>query len=217
MSIFENAREVANASVAPTVPSAAQNAARDALSQVAQTHDLATPELLRSLGATETPADGQDQRKTLSDRVGSALDVLKKFIPGEAVALFVPGVTIFKGWGDAAPRALITWFFVVLVLSVLFYLVAAATPAKAGDPVRIPNGPYFWWKLVALFIAYVVWALAFSTETQHALLAPFTHSTNADPHIGDVLGILTLVASPVLTVFDGFFKSFTPQQKAANA
>jgi hypothetical protein len=67
----------------------------------------------------------------------------------------------------------------------------------------------FAWRLIALAIAFTVWACAVSGDTASALLRHFKPSADAsmEQHLGDIVSILVLIVSSVLAAIDSLFPS----------
>ena len=183
MSIYGNARQYAYAVAPPAVrPPAAQG--------------------LVAGEPTPPPAPG--------DKLAKVVSALTNFIPGEAVAVFTAGIALIAKFiaAPAQPVWYQVFFFVVLVLSLILYVVVARQPARPGDPAPPLNLPYFAFRLIAVIIAFVVWAWGISGGTLAAFW-PGPQLGEADPAVRAVFGVCAGIASPVLTWIDGLLKPRT--------
>jgi hypothetical protein len=171
-----------------------------------------TVRLMPAATAVQPPAGGAPPivGATAPSSALNAVASLTTFIPAETITLFVAVIGIVAGWKTASNDehgAFLSWFFVFLCVSPLFYLVATVTTARtSGKTFTIT--PKFVWRFVALMIAYIVWACAISNDTLLALLG-FFHFTPEQQstldHLRDIVSIVVLLASGALSAVDGLF------------
>ena len=131
---------------------------------------------------------------------------LTKFIPAETLTLFVAVTGIIAGWktpADSQTGSFLTAFFVFLVLSPLFYVVATIVALRPSGK-EFAVSPRFVWRFIALMIAFIVWSCAISNDTSLAVLSLF-HLSDPYNHVRDIVSIGVLIASSVLTALDGLF------------
>lgn len=107
--------------------------------------------------------DAEQAAKNVSDQ-------LAKYIPGEALALYLGAVSAASalegksespaGPGIVSPYALpIYWLFVVFT-PVLFLLLYMGKRRSGGDTLLPTWAKFPWWQLVASSVAFAFWALA---------------------------------------------------------
>jgi hypothetical protein len=93
----------------------------------------------------------------------SALDGLVKYIPTEAVTLYVAATAAMKSLTETfswLSASRLYWGFVVLtpILFLLIYFGKRRSQKLPIAPAHVTDWP--WWKLIACTIAFMVWALA---------------------------------------------------------
>jgi len=119
-----------------------------------------TPELEGELSRMASLPPG------LKTRASSAIDALARFIPTEAITLYVAAVAAMPAldetfdWLDAKSAY---WIFVCLT-PILFLLVFMGKRKTSGLPALPGVTKWPWFKLSASTIAFMVWALAVPTS-----------------------------------------------------
>lgn len=104
--------------------------------------------------ATETPVE--------PTKGSNALDSLARYIPTEAITLYVAAcsaMAALKGKIPADAEFWVYWIFVVLT-PLLFLVIFMGKRRSADLPVLPAFSNWPWWKLCASTIAFGVWALA---------------------------------------------------------
>lgn len=102
----------------------------------------------------------------LKTRASSAIDALVRFIPTEAITLYVAAVAALSALADTygwITETILYWIFVCLT-PVLFLLVYMGKRKTAGLSVLPGLTRWPWFKLMASTIAFMVWALAIPTS-----------------------------------------------------
>jgi hypothetical protein len=161
------------------------------------------PGALSAVPAGPSAADGVDGAQRAGDKVAKAVNALTTFIPIEGVVAFTFGTAVVK-WLGGDGNGLRALFWIVFALSLLFYVYGAVKAARENAPGHVVyRDLYFWWKLVAVAIAFVVWAFGISAET----LAAFFPGTagKPDPFVSSFPVIVT-ATSPILTGIDGLLQ-----------
>lgn len=139
--------------------------------------------------------------------LASAITAITAYIPAETITLFVAVTGLIAGWqvpaGPARDGAFMTTFYVFLMISSIFYVIATIIAGRsAGRACTIT--PKSIWRFVALTVAFVVWSCAVSSDTTTALVD--TWKINVDVvHLRDIVSIVVLITSGVLSALDGLF------------
>lgn len=123
-----------------------------------------------------TPA-AQRELAVTQNQVSESLETLVKYIPTEAVTLYVATLTAARLLRSVMPGfdpRTIYWAF-FLVTPLLFLLVYASKRASDGLKPLPAIKLWPWWELVACTIAYAVWGLAVpgNPYVESALVAAF--------------------------------------------
>jgi hypothetical protein len=139
--------------------------------------------------ATETPVE--------PTKGSNALDSLARYIPTEAITLYVAACSAMASLKEKIPanaELWVYWIFVVLT-PILFLVIFMGKRRSAGLSALPAISKWPWWKLVAATIAFGVWALAVPT-------GPYSG--------GEVSGIVAafcaLFVSTILTLFEPIFE-----------
>lgn len=126
-----------------------------------------------------------------------ALDSLARYIPTEAITLYVAAcsvLTALKGKVPPTSAVCVYWSFVILT-PLLFLIIFVGKRRTAGLPALpvVPKWP--WWKLIASTVAFGVWALAVPGS-------PYLQG-----EVGGVLaGFFALFVSTFLTLLEPIFE-----------
>jgi hypothetical protein len=158
--ILKSEKEFLRSSLGPRIDRHAQVMAEEY--NIDQAARPAFGEKLLTLAA-ETPTDHTRAQVVLDSQTSNALDGLAKYIPVEALTLYVAATSVMpsitKAFAGLSAEA-VYWFFVVLTPT-LFLLVFIGKRKAAGMP-PFPDaiGKWPWWKLSASTIAFLIWALA---------------------------------------------------------
>lgn len=135
--------------------------------------DFQSSTLAEVLAESELPADlsadqrdvhkqGAVQKSLQANRTSKALNVLTKYIPTEAVTLYVAAVSASSALESVFPNLgveIIYWSFAVLtpVIFLLVYMNQRLSKKLRLMP-KLAKWP--WWRMIAATVAYLVWALA---------------------------------------------------------
>lgn len=112
-----------------------------------------------------TPGDGT---------VEVAIDRLTKWIPGDALALYVAGVTTFAAPDDAQPSPALLLVFIVLSAAFVLGSVFAASgsiPASSWLPAILAAVAFTLWSLSVPFSGWQRWDLIADNQVAVALIA----------------------------------------------
>jgi hypothetical protein len=139
--------------------------------------------------ATQQPMEG--------GQGSTALDNLIKYIPTEAVTLYLATVSFIASLEAKLKQAitpLVFWLFVALT-PLLFLLIYIGKRRSAGLKALPDVKDFPWWKLIASIIAFSVWALAVPG-------GPYLSGTMA----GALAAFLALFVSTFLSVLEPVFE-----------
>jgi len=95
-------------------------------------------------------------------QASNAFDALARYIPTEAVTLYVAAASAIGALKETFPRlteAGVYWFFVIFT-PILFFLIFLGKRREAKLKLFPPIKKWPWWKLIASTVAFAVWALA---------------------------------------------------------
>ena len=140
--------------------------------------------------ATQAPVEPTNGSK--------ALDSLARYIPTEAITLYVAACSVLTALKDKVPptsAVCVYWSFVILT-PLLFLIIFVGKRRTAGMSAlpAVPQWP--WWKLIASTVAFAVWALAVPGS-------PYLQG-----EVGGVLaGFFALFVSTFLTLLEPIFES----------
>jgi hypothetical protein len=133
-------------------------------------------------------------------KASNAFDALTRYIPTEAVTLYVATASAMAALKQTFPlvtEAGVYWFFVILS-PILFLIIFAGKRREAGLELFPPIKKWPWWKLIASTVAFAVWALAIPTT-------PYLHGVGG----GAVAAFGALLVSTFLTVLQPIFEGKT--------
>ena len=132
------------------------------------------------------------------NQVTNALSLLIKYIPTEAITLYVAAVSAAAALKLTFPfinEVRLYWFFGVVLTPALLILVYASQRKTAGYRPLPPLLDWPWWKMVSASIAFLVWALAIPNN-------PYIQGIGA----GAVAGFCAIFVSTLLSYFEPFFE-----------
>jgi hypothetical protein len=124
-------------------------------------------------------------------QIGSALDLLKKYIPTEVITLYIAAVSAFQVLENDQIAVSLYWV-AALLTPVFLVLVLMGKRAAAGES-PFPK-PWPVWRMVAATIAFLVWALAVPGNP---------YITTAALHV--LAGFGAIFISTILSLLDPIF------------
>ncbi|HEV7179492.1 MAG TPA: hypothetical protein VGN11_06450, partial [Candidatus Baltobacteraceae bacterium] len=125
--------------------------------------DAGTMKLTKRGEQRLTQIRADDPPQAPSSTVTTALSAIAKFVPTEIVGIYVAVGTMIVGWNDVG--TLVFWFWVCLVLSAAFFIIAYLTDHATDIRTHaFKLSVLFVWRLVATMSAFVIWAAAISPE-----------------------------------------------------
>lgn len=105
------------------------------------------------------------QAATVPTPGSNALDALVRYIPTEAITLYVAALSAMPALKATFPvltEARVYWFFVVLT-PILFLVILGAKRRSAKLPAFSALKEWPWFRLCASTVAFMIWALAVPT------------------------------------------------------
>lgn len=163
------------------------------------------PEVMEGLRADLLPLAAEHPLERT--RGSNALDTLVRYIPTEAITLYVAAMAAMgplKATFPVLTEARVFWFFVFLTPA-LFLLIFVGKRRSQNRP-ALP-GQWPWWKMTASTIAFLVWALAIPT-------APYL--TGESGKVVAAFG--AILVSTFLTLLEPVFeKGIAPRGNAGDA
>lgn len=143
-----------------------------------------------------------------ADQLAAAIQAITSFIPAETITLFVGVASIVASWNTH--YGLVWWFIICALISPLFFVVASINAARSAGRTFTLDGRFVW-RLLALLIAFVIWATAVSPQTLDQVATwlgwAAGNPQSPDNHIlHDASSIAVLFTSPVLTAIDSLFR-----------
>lgn len=164
-----------------------------------------TGQPMGAIAAIAAPA-AEPAAQQPASALANAISSLTTFIPAETITLFVAITGIVSGWKtptNPETNAFVGWFLALLVISPVFYVVSTILTARAASR-KFTITASVVWRFAALMIAFVVWACAISSDTLTAILLRLNIDANL-PHLRDIVSIIVLLTSAVLSTIDGLF------------
>ena len=98
-------------------------------------------------------------------KASNAFDSLSKYIPTEAVTLYVAAASAMSAFKETFPsvkEAGVYWSFVIFT-PILFLIIFAGKRREANLKMFPPIVKWPWWKIISSTVAFAVWALAIPT------------------------------------------------------
>ena len=162
---------------------------------------------LRLYAAGSSPAAASSAAapspESQANNMAAAIAGLTSFIPAESVTLFVAATNVFNSWKTDSDGLFLWSFGILLVLSPVFYFATAVGTARSEGR----KFSFNWkirWRLVAFFIAFIIWGFAISFETLNAVLHMFrvTLDATAAAHLREGWSLAVILTSFLLSSVD---------------
>lgn len=97
-------------------------------------------------------------------QVGSALELLTKYIPTEVITLYVAAVSATQVLANNQIVTIVYW--AAAALTPVFLVLVLMNKRVAAGESPLPK-PWPWWRMTAATIAFMVWALAVPGKPLH--------------------------------------------------
>jgi hypothetical protein len=124
--------------------------------------ERAAAESFDAPSSTDPSGPAATEKAIQENRVTNALDMLVKYIPTEAVTLYIAAVSAAPALNATFPfmdAKAIYWTFAVIT-PLLLLLVYIGKRRMENMQALPPLGELPWWTMIAATIAFLVWALA---------------------------------------------------------